>query len=320
MRPKLSICIPTYNRFEILKDSILNNLDFFEKNNIEVCISNNASSDNTKDFLESLISKFGCVKVIHQNKNNGLEQNMIDAMKMANGEFLLPIGDDEVIDILYLPEVLKKLNLNPEVLILNGLHGIKEHLGNDLKDLTFNDPYIAFPLLWNKMPPGSFIVKSELLINKNYKKYMGTSHAYTGWVWEYLYSSYEEHKKVRICTTSEPVIIYKNVEKTWKNDVIKIMYHEIPLWFTLLSEHYKVIEKQNILKKYLKQKSKVNQLLSYRARTSDFTNEVLEYMGSFNRNQQTKAKIIGYIPQNIAKKIIHFLVTTKNIVKWIIRW
>jgi len=320
MNPLLSICIPTYNRCAILKDSILENLEYFEKNNIEVCISNNASTDGTKDFLDSLDENYKCIKIIHQNQNNGLEQNMIDAMVMASGDYLIPIGDDEVITVFYLPEILQILKRNPELVILNGLHGKKEHLENKLKNKTFNNPYTAFPLLWNTMPPGSIIVKKNILHSKAYEKYMGTSHAYTGWVWEYLHDTYKELKNVTIYTASQPIIIYKDEEKTWKNDAFKIMYYEIPLWFTLLNEHYKVIDDQNILKRYLKRMSRTSLLLSYKARGADIKAHLLHNLNYFTANQQKKAKVIAYIPKNMALLITHCIDNSKKIIKWIIRW
>jgi glycosyltransferase involved in cell wall biosynthesis len=61
--PLLSICIPTYNRAELLKncvESIVINYDFDEE--VEVVISDNASDDNTLEICEMFASKYPNVK------------------------------------------------------------------------------------------------------------------------------------------------------------------------------------------------------------------------------------------------------------------
>lgn len=56
---RLSICIPTYNRAEKLKmmlDSIY--LEYEElKDKIQICISNNHSSDNTNEVVKAYQNK-----------------------------------------------------------------------------------------------------------------------------------------------------------------------------------------------------------------------------------------------------------------------
>ena len=54
----ISICIPTYNRcfflIDTLHDLFKQAIDLGVESQIEVCISNNASTDNTKEELEKL--------------------------------------------------------------------------------------------------------------------------------------------------------------------------------------------------------------------------------------------------------------------------
>ena len=51
---KLSICIPTYNRALLLKECVESFLPEAVKYDIPIFISDNASSDNTKDVVEKL--------------------------------------------------------------------------------------------------------------------------------------------------------------------------------------------------------------------------------------------------------------------------
>lgn len=53
IKPYLSICIPTYNRSEVLKESLMQLLKY-EGDDIEVVISDNCSPDNTEEVVRGL--------------------------------------------------------------------------------------------------------------------------------------------------------------------------------------------------------------------------------------------------------------------------
>lgn len=98
MNKKLSICIPTYNRAHTLKytlDSICQQIVGFE-NEIEICISNNASIDDTElvvmAYKERLPIKY------HKMKENvyGLQNLNQTIEHMAQGDYVLMIGDDDI--------------------------------------------------------------------------------------------------------------------------------------------------------------------------------------------------------------------------------
>lgn len=93
--PKLSICIPTYNRGNLLK-KCLESIEISLKGHdwVEVCISDNASNDNTlsviNDFRERLPIIF-----LTNSKNIGLSQNILHVISMANGDYIWLVGDDD---------------------------------------------------------------------------------------------------------------------------------------------------------------------------------------------------------------------------------
>lgn len=67
-QPLLSLCIPTYNRAEILRrtlTNIVNDVDFDDS--IEIIISDNASTDNTQEVCQNFCNIY---KNIHYYRNN----------------------------------------------------------------------------------------------------------------------------------------------------------------------------------------------------------------------------------------------------------
>ena len=105
---KLSICIPTYNRAKYLKNCLnsillaksLTTLKF------EVCISDNASKDKILPIINFYKKKKLVINYKRNSQNLGFGSNFYKVVKMAKGEFIWVIGND---DLLYI-DALKKIN------------------------------------------------------------------------------------------------------------------------------------------------------------------------------------------------------------------
>lgn len=98
---RISFNIPTYNRAKYLKQ----NLDILtaqiselnKEEEVEINISDNASTDETRSIVESCISSNPKLHIsYHRNeKNLGPDGNFIAAMHLATGEYSLLWGDDD---------------------------------------------------------------------------------------------------------------------------------------------------------------------------------------------------------------------------------
>jgi glycosyltransferase involved in cell wall biosynthesis len=91
----LSICIPTYNRADILNTtllSIIHQVGFDER--CEIVISDNCSDDNTPDIIKYFQSKHNNIRY-HRNEVNNGEANFITVMNMASGRFIKLHNDNK---------------------------------------------------------------------------------------------------------------------------------------------------------------------------------------------------------------------------------
>ena len=68
----------------------------FACNEVEVCISDNASDDNTKEIVQRF-QKDIKIKYLRNNENLGFARNAIKTVSSASGEFSWLIGDDDLI-------------------------------------------------------------------------------------------------------------------------------------------------------------------------------------------------------------------------------
>lgn len=86
-RPLLSICIPTFNRSEYLKGTLENiTSDPSFNNQVEVVISDNASTDNTREVGEYFSNKYENVHYF-RNEENVRDANFNLCLNRATGEY-----------------------------------------------------------------------------------------------------------------------------------------------------------------------------------------------------------------------------------------
>ena len=98
---RISFNIPTYNRAKYLKQ----NLDILttqikelhKEDEVEINISDNASTDETKQISEACIAANPHLHISYHcnEKNLGPDGNFIAAMHLAKGEYSLLWGDDD---------------------------------------------------------------------------------------------------------------------------------------------------------------------------------------------------------------------------------
>lgn len=88
--PLFSICIPTYNRADYLKqtlNSIVESEGFCD--DVEVVISDNCSTDNTENICKEFTVKYSNIKYYKQPKPTYIaDQNFIDVLSLAKGKYL----------------------------------------------------------------------------------------------------------------------------------------------------------------------------------------------------------------------------------------
>ena len=99
---KLSICIPTWNRSKFLQKnlSILSSQIETDRlgDQVEVCISDNGSTDDTPSVIGRIVDENPNLRfALHRfSKNQGFSVNMDAAVRIASGEFVFLLGDDDI--------------------------------------------------------------------------------------------------------------------------------------------------------------------------------------------------------------------------------
>lgn len=92
----LSICIPTYNRADVLEKTLAN-IIAQQIGQVEIIISDNASSDHTLEVVSKFFN-YG-IKYFNNKENYGLTYNLIKSLELATSEFAVLLSDEDDINV-----------------------------------------------------------------------------------------------------------------------------------------------------------------------------------------------------------------------------
>lgn len=170
---ELSICIPTYNRAESLKeclDSILPAVESY-RDKIEVIISDNDSADNTQGIIKNFQNRFEFIRVNKNTVNVGAPRHFPLVVGLTKGKYVWVIGDDDKIVPEAIKNVLLKIEEGYDLIILNHSVWTKNFertvirkIYNTEKDLEFFDKNLMLIKLGLRLAfTSSVIVKREIL-------------------------------------------------------------------------------------------------------------------------------------------------------------
>ena len=139
-RPKLSICVPTYNRAPYLRLLLR---DFFSdppKTPFELVICDNCSTDDTPAVLAEWTNRTPKIRAFRQRSNLGAYPNSMTALRLARGEYCVYLADDDRLIISALDEGIDYLDQHPELAAYYASHEFWD-------DLNKTSHGVSFPIL-----------------------------------------------------------------------------------------------------------------------------------------------------------------------------
>lgn len=195
---KLSICIPTYNRVDTLRKSlisIVNNRSFGE--DIEVVVSDNNSSDNTREVVLEYASKYPNIHYFKNESNLGGDRNILLSLQRGKGCFLKIINDYSIFSedgIDYLLRVINEFQCHPVAIFFNS----KSKVGFSVKEYNSFDSFVE-DAGWTMSWIGNHgFWKSDLDSWKDLDKYIDLKFMQVDW----LIRSFLKYQSGIICTAN----------------------------------------------------------------------------------------------------------------------
>lgn len=229
-----SFFIPTYGRDVSLRQSILSIYKFWNEENFKkIIISDNNETDIAKKVIEEFDSK--SINYSSNSSNIGIDRNMLKFLNLCETKYCWLLGDDDSLNEKSYNSIAPMLNEDLDFIILLNGNSVKEYPDGVYNINNSDEIGKAFLAFWDKLPFGNVIVNVDQAKHLNFenylKKYIGTSHAYSGVLWELALSSFSTGKFGVITTKTVNII---EVKKTWIDSSVNIHLKEIPTWFEVL--------------------------------------------------------------------------------------
>lgn len=222
---KLTIGIPTYNGGKYIKEtieSVLNQKSLFDFKEIEILISDNASTDSTKEIIEKYLIKYPSLISYHRNeKNIGYDRNVDLLFKKAKGEYVEILGDDDFYkDEFCLDKVLKAIKSNNEIGVVLLSVDFLNITTNEIlkgfrieKDLIFENGDDFFSTTkWGTSAVSSLIIRKELWNKAELEKYFDSQWIHIGALLSILKGS------IKSMVISNPIIIVRTSNNRWERN------------------------------------------------------------------------------------------------------
>jgi len=133
--PLVTIGIPTYNRSKYLKEAIESALNQTYPN-IEIIVSDNASTDDTQEMMKQYISN-PKVKYFRQKENIGIPGNWNTCLNMSNGKYFLLLNDDDVLEKEAIEILISKFK-DKRIVMAYCNHIIIDENGNAIEEINRN--------------------------------------------------------------------------------------------------------------------------------------------------------------------------------------
>jgi glycosyltransferase domain-containing protein len=118
--PLVSLGIPTYNRAELLKQAIASAVAQ-DYPNLELVISDNASTDGTEGICREVCEQHPHIRYIRQPENRGASANFWELLNLAQGEYFMWLADDDWIDRTYISQCMQVMIEHPDYALVSGV-------------------------------------------------------------------------------------------------------------------------------------------------------------------------------------------------------
>ena len=117
-KPKLSICIATFNRAKYIGETLESILDQMPSE-VELVIVDGASSDNTPEVISKYVLRFPKIHYIREATNSGIDADYDKAVGYAMGQYCWLMTDDDILKPGAIKRVLAELDGLRDLVVVN---------------------------------------------------------------------------------------------------------------------------------------------------------------------------------------------------------
>src|SRR5262249_11995154 len=117
-RPRLSICMSTYNRAGILGQTLASIVPQLSQD-VELVVLDAGSTDDTAAVVGRSASRCEFVRYARLEENLGIDRDFCEVIRLARGEYCWLFGDDDLIGDGVVGMVLAEVQAGHDLIIVN---------------------------------------------------------------------------------------------------------------------------------------------------------------------------------------------------------
>lgn len=229
---KLSICIATYNRAELLGRTI-ESIITQTPDDFEIVVSDNASTDDTQHVVSDYSRRFDRLRYLRQVDNKGFDRNFDSAVEFARGEYCWLVPDDDWLLPDAIATVLNALRRDLSLVVVNveyrdftmskvvqprGFHFESDRLYRTGEmERLFLETGVVLKYV------GSVVIKRAIWLERQRQQYYGSWFIWLGVI-------FQEHLPGEALAIAKPLISYRK----GNTHTYSPLYSEI--WFSKLPQ------------------------------------------------------------------------------------
>lgn len=184
---KLSICIPTYDRAHLLKRACVRLIERISEegfsDDIQICISSNGSTDGTEEVVRWLQTQFGSIKYRRNEENTGFSRNLLSVIEMADGQYVLPAADDDLIRHETLNVIFDALQLGYEIVLFGSWMDsrVVDRIKSDSPPMRIKNAIDAVETLgpFHLAAISNFVVRRDVYLKHHKQSFLSSAYPQT---------------------------------------------------------------------------------------------------------------------------------------------
>ena len=301
---RLSIVVPTYNRAEYLDLFFKTHIPVVRKYNIQICISDNASTDHTSDVIRKWTKIYPHIKYSTQVETIHVDGNVQAALQLSETEYTWLMGDSYEIPALSLDILMSSLPDGDDYydfIVLNLVGRLKE-----IEERIYTDHNeVLKDIGWMMTCISCSIYHKRSIQKLAFGKYKETEFGHLGMILDYLSS--EKFKllwaqKVAVVTLKTPVR-----KAGWGPYFLSNIFVKWPQLIDCLPDSYTAESKKKLLRSF-PVKAKLlgwRNILAVRSQGVLNREQYDQYKNCFDRVAPSYFRYyafsLTYIPQDICR-------------------
>jgi glycosyltransferase involved in cell wall biosynthesis len=229
-KPRLSICIATYNRAGYIGETVESIIPQIT-DEVEIVIADGDSTDATSSVVKRYVEVCRQIRYIRLPSKGGVDQDYCKAVELAEGEYCWLFPDDDLLKPGAIRAVLNEISKGYSLIIVNAQvmnRDFSKILENKRLQIDTNEVYSESEMepLFNRVVSyihfiGCTVINRNLWMQREKERYFGTEFIHVGVI-------FQASLPAPALVIAQPYITYRNGNAQWIQRAFEIWIFKWP--------------------------------------------------------------------------------------------